>query len=220
MNEYPVKILKIESLTHDVKRFVVEKPKGYSYLPGQFTIFYIPLPEWKNQKRTFTIASSPDSDYLEFDIKRYTPEGFTSKLHSLKTGDKLKISSPLGRNFYTGEGIMIAAGSGITPFLSLFRHLKNKDKVGNNFLIWSNKTEKDFFLTKEIKEILGENFLFTTTRGKKKGFESGRIDLDFLKKHIKNFDKIFYVCGSMEFIIQTRNTLMKLGVKPERIIKG
>ena len=51
MSEYVVKVLEAKFITHDVKRFVVEKPVGYDFVPGQATDISINLPEWKDKLR-------------------------------------------------------------------------------------------------------------------------------------------------------------------------
>ena len=66
-----VKILDLLSLTHDVKQFKVEKPEGYSFIPGQATEVAINKEGWKQEKRPFTFTSLPEDDHLEFVIKSY-----------------------------------------------------------------------------------------------------------------------------------------------------
>ena len=56
MEEHIVKIITTEQLTHDVKRFQVEKPKGYTFIPGQATDVSVNTPDFKNKKRPFTFT--------------------------------------------------------------------------------------------------------------------------------------------------------------------
>jgi ferredoxin-NADP reductase len=72
MEEYVVRILNIEHVTHDVKRFQVEKPAGYSFIPGQATEMSINTPAWRNEKRPFTFTYLRSASYLEFTIKIYS----------------------------------------------------------------------------------------------------------------------------------------------------
>ena len=57
MEEHVVKILSIEPVTHDVKHFKIEKPAGYSFIPGQATEVAIHKPGWENERRPFTFTS-------------------------------------------------------------------------------------------------------------------------------------------------------------------
>ena len=65
MEEYIVKILSIDAVTHNVKRFRIEKPSGYVFKPGQATDVSINTPELKNEKRPFTFTCLNSADYLE-----------------------------------------------------------------------------------------------------------------------------------------------------------
>ena len=47
MSEHIVKIIKIEDVTHDVKCFVIKRPEGYDFVPGQATEVSINQPDWK-----------------------------------------------------------------------------------------------------------------------------------------------------------------------------
>ena len=72
MEEHIVKILKIENVTHDVRRFTVSKPDEYGFIPGQATEVSINTKLLKNEKRPFTFTSLNDWPTLEFTIKIYT----------------------------------------------------------------------------------------------------------------------------------------------------
>ena len=210
--EYRVKILMSEFVTHDVKRFVVEKPEGYGFVPGQATEIAIDRVDWKDKKRPFTFTCLRDDLVLEFMIKRY-PEhkGVTDELHKLNAEDELILGDAWGAINYRGEGVFIAGGTGITPFIAIFRELKKQGKIGNNKFIYSNKKQEDVILEKELKDIFGDNLILTLTQEKKQGYEFGRVDEDFLRKHINNFNQNFYVCGPKGFVEDMRVFLEGLG---------
>ena len=77
MEEHIVKILSVEFITHDVKRFTVEKPKNYSFTPGQATEVSLNKPGLKDEKRPFTFTGLNDDPNLEFTIKIYSDHGYT-----------------------------------------------------------------------------------------------------------------------------------------------
>ena len=136
MEEHLVKILSIESVTHDVRRYKLEKPQNYSFIPGQATEIAINKPGWKNERRPFTFTSLNDWDHLEFTIKSYPQRnGVTNQLLQLKQGDELLLHDVWGAIQYKGEGTFIAGGAGITPFIAIFRQLHKDGKLGNNKII-------------------------------------------------------------------------------------
>ncbi|TXD52023.1 MULTISPECIES: hypothetical protein [unclassified Polaribacter] len=85
------------------------------------------------------------------------------------------------------------------PIIAILKNLNAENKIANNTLIFTNKTESDIILKKEFDKILGKNFINTLTNKKKDGYDNRRIDSTFLKKII-DFNQHFYVCESPVFI--------------------
>ncbi len=219
MNNHIVKIISIEPVTHDVKRFTIQKPDGYTFIPGQATEVSINTPALKNEKRPFTFTGLNDNEYLEFTIKVYNSHnGVTKELGKLKHGDELIIHDVWGAIEYKGEGVFLAGGAGITPFIAIFRHLHAENKIDDNKLIFTNKTESDIILKKEFNEMLGDNFINTLTDEKKDGYENRLIDYTFLKEEIDNFKQHFYVCGPPPFVEAMSKALTKLGAKTDAVV--
>ena len=216
--EYVVKILFIEFVTHNVKRFILEKPVNYSFINGQAVDISINKEGFRDKKRPFSFTSQNSDLVLEFIIKIYKDHnGVTKELDSLKLGDELIIAEPFGDFAYKGNGVFIAGGTGITPFIGMFRILKDKNKIENNKLIFSNKEYRDIILERELKDIFNDNLILVLTQEKKKPYEYGKINEEFLKKHIKNFKDKFYICGPQGFVNGINEILAKLGSKTENI---
>jgi ferredoxin-NADP reductase len=214
-----VKIISIKPVTHNVKQFRLEKPEGYHFIPGQATEVSINKPEWKEEKRPFTFTSLNEYPYLEFTIKIYDDHnGVTNALGKLNVGDELIIRDVWGAISYEGEGYFIAGGAGITPFIAILRQLQKQNAVDNNVLLFSNRTSKDIILKDELKNILGANAIFTTTEEKNSEYESQRINESFLKQHIKDFGKHFYICGPDAMVVDITNMLTKLGAKADAVV--
>src|SRR5579872_7250227 len=95
--EYPVKLLATRQVTPDVKEFRFEKPRGYSFVPGQATDLSIDKPEWKEKKNPFTFTGLNEDSYLQFTIKRYPDHhGVTDQLHRLQPGESVIIRDVWG----------------------------------------------------------------------------------------------------------------------------
>lgn len=217
MEEHIVKILGIKDVTHDVKRFTLEKPSGYKFIPGQATEVSINHPKLKDEKRPFTFTGLNEWSVLEFTIKIYPQHnGVTNKLADLKQGDELIIHDVWGAINYQGPGVFIAGGAGITPFIAIIRDLYQKNKIKGNTLLFSNKTSKDIILKEELSEMLGENFHNVLTREKNQ--PKCRIDEAYIKNIIKNYNQKFYICGPDKFVKELQNIFTNLGVNIESII--
>lgn len=217
--EHIVKILKTENVTHNVKRFTISKPENYIFTPGQATDIVINLPEWKNERRPFTFTGLNDWNHLEFTIKIYDDhKGVTNKLGTLHAGEELILHDIWGAIEYKGEGVFIAGGSGVTPFIAIFRQLYKDNKIGDNKLIFSNRTTKDIILKDEFTKMLDDNFINTITQEKTEKFDHQIIDENYLKEKIKNVDQYFYICGPDPMIESVKEKLLNMGVKEGKIV--
>ncbi len=219
--EHKIKILMTEFVTHDVKRFIVEKPEGYKFIPGQAADVSINKRKWKGEERPFTFACLNEDLVLEFVIKRYEHRGVTDELHKLKSGDELIIKEPFGTINYHGKGVFIAGGAGITPFIAILRQLEKDGKLQGNTLIFSSKKQEEIILEKEFKNMFRENpenLILTLTQENRVGYESGRINEEFLRGKIKDFKQNFYICGPKEMVNDSKKTLKNLGADIQQIV--
>jgi ferredoxin-NADP reductase len=204
-----VRILNVQTLTHDTKSFIIEKPAGYFFTSGQSMFVAIDDSEWRDKHREFTIASNPADKNLELIIKIYRErEGVTKAMDKLRVGDHLLISKPFGMLPYdaTKKHVYIAAGSAITKFLSLLRSL-DKKAISKIVFIYSNKTKGDVILEDELKKIFSgvmDNLVLVLTREGARGYHHGRIDHDLLEKFVSKETKVT-ATGPDEFVKEIMN---------------
>lgn len=219
---HTIKIQDISDVTHDVKRIRLEKPAGYSFTPGQATEVSVDRDGWRDEKRPFTFTCLSSDPYLEFIIKIYPDhDGVTEQIGQLSVGDSFIIDEPWGTIEYKNEGVFLAGGAGVTPFIAILRDLHNKGKIGNNKLIFSNKTEQDIILKDEFQRMLGSQFINVITREKPSGdhiFLDDEINKEFLKSQIEDFSQAFYVCGPDEFNDKMMEALKELGADPDALV--
>ena len=218
MEEHIVKILNIEEVTHDVKSFKVEKPEGYSFVPGQATDVSVNAPGLRNEKRPFTFTGLNSAGYLEFTIKIYSERnGITNEIGKLKPGSELIIRDVWGDISYKGEGVFIAGGAGITPFISIFRELQYRKKIGANMLVFANKTKDDIILESEFKWLLGDLFINILSDDMSEGYNHGFITEEFLKNNIPALYNNYYLCGPPPMIVNMLRQLSNLGISKDII---
>ncbi|MCQ6958371.1 flavodoxin reductase [Mucilaginibacter aquariorum] len=218
MEKHIVKILAVGHLTHNVKRFVVEKPAGYEFIPGQATDVAINRPGWTDQCRPFTFTSVPDADFLEFTIKIYTGHnGVTEQLAKLGPGDELLIHEVFGAIAYHGPGVFIAGGAGVTPFIAIFRQLKKTGLLAGNTLLFANHSPVDIILKDELTSLLGKDYIDIIRNGPP-GISKKVIDKDLLAACIGREPKHFYICGPDEFTTDMVGLLHRLGIENKWIV--
>jgi len=220
MNQHIVKIKSIKHLTHDVLQIVTEKPQQFRFISGQATQISINKEDWLKEKRPFTFTSMPVNDYLEFTIKTYPlHNGVTNQLLNLKKEDELILHKVFGAITYKGAGLFIAGGAGVTPFISILRGLQLKNQIGDNKLIFANKTKADIMLKQEFKRLLGKNNINILSDEKTDKYAHGQITESFLKANITDFNRNVYLCGPPPMMDAIEKQLANLKVDAKLVVK-
>lgn len=215
-----VKIVSIENATHNVMHIKTEKPDGISYVPGQAVDVAINTPKWKDELRPFTFTSLPSDPYLEFFIKTYPDHsGVTEQIGKLTDGDSLLIGDVFGDIHYEGEGIFIAGGAGITPFIAILKDLDKKNNIGNTKLIFANNTSEDIIANDLFTQLLGKHFVNVLSREENKKYEHGYITKELIEAQLQNDKPHFYLCGPPPMMDAVLQQLKELGVEESRIVK-
>ena len=227
MAEVSGEIIKIKEETYDVKTFRLKLTKSINFIPGQYCLVSITgNKEFEGETKPFTFANSPtEKGFIELTIKQIGK--FTTALHSLRIGDKLKIEGPYGESLNFDKSIkddiiFIAGGSGITPFISAIRYSIAKKLPNKITLFFSNRTEKDIIYKKELEEIKNKdiNVIHTLSQEVPEGGsgETGRINREMIEKYVKNpKEKLWYICGPPPMVNSIKEILLGMGIPQERL---
>ena len=217
-SSYNVRVLEVQKITHDVLGIKIEKPAGYTFIPGQATEVTINDKDWIKEKRPFTFTNLPGDNHLEFTIKTYPAHnGVTNRLLQLRKGDELIIHDVWGAINYKGKGLFIAGGAGITPFISIFRYLKSINDTSSNRLLFANRTRKDIILEKELNDLLKGNVINILSEEETKGYKYGFITEQILKELIHPNDTL-YLCGPPPMTDAVTKYLSSLGVSDKSVV--
>lgn len=223
--QFRSRILHRESIAKNVNLYVLEKPAGFTFEPGQAINLSIDEEEWRDDKHPFTITSLPDNQRLELVIKSYPVaenpdhDGMTEHLgRDIDVGDRVIFGDAWGAIQYQGTGVFIAGGAGITPFISILRMLEQDGRVDGNRLFASNRTADEVILQGEFTRMLGRNAVFTLTDEQHSDYEHGRIDREWLASRIDDFNQNFYVCGPPPMVDDISTTLRSLGASESSIV--
>jgi ferredoxin-NADP reductase len=161
---------------------------------------------------------------------RREPRGAVSRhivdLH--KVGDQIEAAGPVGRFTFDGTEadsiVLIAAGVGITPMMSIIRYLTERSWAGDIFLIFTCRKPADFIFENEIAAIRGVNpklhFAVTMTRPEGTGWKGsrGRITKELLTQTVPDFaSRRIHVCGPQSMMEATKAMLAELGVAPDQV---
>ncbi|WP_425072946.1 FAD-binding oxidoreductase [Sagittula sp. S175] len=210
----------ISPVTHDTHHLVFDKPEGFDFEPGQATDFALDKDGWREEKRPFTFVSLPEEETLQFVIKSYPEhDGVTEQIGQMKPGDRALIEDPWGAIEDKGDGIFIAGGAGVTPFIAILRKkLQEKGTLEGNTLVFSNQTEADIILKDEWEAMPGLAVVYTVTDQPESDLARGQVDAGFLKDLVDVKGDVVYVCGPDGMVEALPRELSKLGVPEGHIV--
>ncbi|MHA2502302.1 MAG: ferredoxin--NADP reductase [Candidatus Kariarchaeaceae archaeon] len=231
--KWDAELLEIIDESPDVKTFRFDKPEGWTFIPGQYVMIFFP-DRFGKKNRAYSIASSPNSEYLEFTIKLYGL--FTHHMWTLKPGSVWTMRGPYGHYMLDqkreNDVMLISAGVGVTPNMSMMRWA-TEEKSDRRFLhVYSNKRPRDIVFHKELMtlERMNPNIknIYTLTRleDKLKGTWpglNGRISAEMVVEALQEWQDqgaelpTVYSCGPERMNLMIRDTLMELGWPREEI---
>ncbi len=197
------------------------KPK-YEYTPGQYVNLQVTV-DGENHRRSYSICSKPDQP-LAVAVKKVEKGIVSNFLNSkIDQGDYIWVSSPEG-NFVMGQEkniVAIAAGSGITPIMSMAKEIEDKTDTKIN-LLYGSKTEASVLFKEELKQFKNTNTTYFFSKESVAGAQAGRISKETITDLIKADLSLlkadgFFICGPEELIFTTKEVLELFGVSKDKI---
>jgi hypothetical protein len=219
-SKHKSRILDKTAISHDVNRWIVEKPDGYQFVPGQATELALNKEGYRDKPRPFTFTSLAEDPHLEFIIKTYSErDGVTDRMDDLTVGDELLLGEPFGAISYRGPGTFIAGGAGVTPFISIFRQREREGDLHQSRLIFANDRAKDVFMKEELDRLLNGRVQHVLSEEDAPFAERGKVDQAFLEEHGSAFgDQYFYLCGPPGMGASLKADLIELGAESSKIV--
>jgi ferredoxin-NADP reductase len=178
--------------------------------------------------RCFSIVSSPTSRNLQFAMR--ISGKFTNKLAGLQIGDDIYVQGPFG-DFVLDPAdqaiVMLAAGIGITPFMSMLRYAADTKSKLPITLVYANSTEDDIPFYDELRSLQAQNYnirvIFAVSNGANdpgRSIYGGRIDENLIRRVVGGRFKpyTFFLCGPPNFTKDMHIILQNNGVHSDSII--
>jgi ring-1,2-phenylacetyl-CoA epoxidase subunit PaaE len=234
---YKVKIKDITKETHDTVSISFDIPEDlksvFYFRQGQYLTFKVPGHE--DERRSYSLCSSPIDQEWRVAVK-LVPGGLFSVLanEQLKVGDELEVMAPLG-NFYSDldggnnkQYVFFAAGSGITPVISIIKTVLLSEPKSECTLFYSNKTSSGIIFKEQLEALKNKNlgrfslyYLLSRERMDIELFQ-GRINEEKCQQLLENFQHIlqgdeFFLCGPFEMIESVKGTLLNKSVDKSKI---
>lgn len=185
-------------------------------------------------RRTYSICSSPLENKLKVAVKR-VPKGVFSSyaLEKLQPGDELEIMQPAGSFFtelhpsHKKYYIFFAAGSGITPIISIIKSVLAIEEHSTVALVYGNKNLQNIIFKEELEALKNRymNRLSLTYVLSREQTESpintGRIDKEKCESlnPLLQYEKAdeFFICGPEQMIFTVKDFLMEIGIPASKI---
>ena len=209
-----------------------ELRETFRFVPGQYLTLKAEI-DGEEVRRSYSICSAPDDAELRVGIKKVDGGRFSTFAQALAAGDRIEVMPPEGR--FTAEPgkvknpLLIAAGSGITPVLSIARSLLEGDPGAEITLVYGNRTTDDIMFRETLEELKDRfmdrfSLVFVLSREDQDvDIANGRIDADKLKLLAGKWlidpashDGV-YLCGPQEMTEACSAALQEMGVSQDRI---
>ena len=206
----------------------------YAFAPGQYLTLRTTM-DGEEVRRSYSICSGPDDGELRIAVKKVDGGAFSTwAADELKAGDTLDVMTPTGRFGVTHAPdvarthVGFAAGSGITPILSIVKGVLAREPNSRFFLFYGNRTAESM-LFREALEELKDRFLqrlsvFHVISGEEQDIPilHGRLDGEKVRVLLRamvpadSIDHVF-ICGPAAMSEAIETACQSLGIAGERI---
>ncbi|PTM96224.1 1,2-phenylacetyl-CoA epoxidase subunit PaaE [Mycoplana dimorpha] len=206
----------------------------YRFDPGQYLTLRATI-DGEDLRRSYSICSGPKDSDLRVAIKRLDDGIFSNWVNdTLKAGDEMEVMTPTGRFGLAnapGNGrihVGFAAGSGITPILSIMRGVLEIEPDSHFFLFYGNRSTGDILFRNDLEELkdrfLGRLAVFHVLSKEEQDISvlNGRLDGDKARVLLTSMvpaqmvDHVF-ICGPTGMIDDLEATLQDIGIAADRI---
>ena len=218
------------SLTFDVPKDLKEQ---YAFIAGQYITIKATI-NGEEVRRDYSICTSANSGVLKVTIKAVENGLFSNYANTtLHIGDTLEVSLPKGRFTYIPSSgnktiVAFAAGSGITPVMSIVKTVLETQTDSKVILMYGNKTVNNTIFFNELLELqktfidrLYIHFLFSQSQEEEGLFgriEKSTVNLVLKNKHKAVTPDAYYICGPEGMILTVKEVLLEHDIDDSKIL--
>lgn len=206
----------------------------FSFEPGQHITVRTDL-GGEGVRRNYSLCSAATSGDLEIAVKHIPDGAFsTFAMERLRAGDTLELMTPTGSfgtpldPIATRNYVAIAAGSGITPILSILRTTLAVETESRFTLVYGNRDAESTMFRAELEDLearYADRLRILHVRSREPGHPAdlrGRIDRTKLERWLDSdlrpseVDE-WLLCGPVEMVTDLRDLVLERGAEPERV---
>lgn len=202
--------------TSTITSFFFRLPRPFRYRAGQHVDVRLTAPDGYSASRSYSIASAPDdSERIELAIERFDSGEVSSFFHEIvRRNDEIELRGPLGGHFVwpaapAGPVLLIGAGSGLVPLISMLRYACTADLDTPIALLLSARTWDEVLFRDELVAFEVELARFwlrlaiTRERPRRMRDFGRRIDSEMVIETVADLPEPpahVFVCGSNDFV--------------------
>lgn len=219
-----VRVAEVRRETPSAVTLVLTDPAGevFDFRPGQFFTLVTDV-SGRPVRRAYSASSAPGSPRLELTVKRVEGGRFSTHVHRrIRAGDRLAVRGPSG-TFHldtSADIVLIAAGSGVTPLMSMIRTRLARPGDGRIALLLTNRDESEVIFAAELARLAGEHPERLSITHVLTG-RDGRLDTHRVRHWVTGTgpapDAHYYLCGPQPLMDTVHTTLTGLGVTPANV---
>lgn len=226
---HPLRVAAIDELTDDAVAITFDVPPeladAYRFRHGQ----HLSIRGADDVRRSYSLCTPPSSGTLRIGVKRLPGGAFSEGVvDRLRVGDELEVMTPAGR--FTTEidptarkrYVAIAAGSGITPVLSIVAAVLEGEPGSSVTLVYANRTQRSVMFLDEVHDLKDRfperlQIVHVLSRETQEvELFSGRLDGERLRRILTALvpaDLVdeWFLCGPQQMVVELRETLEGLG---------
>lgn len=209
-------LVKKTQLAPDIYDFAFKPDRKFTFLPGQYMDWTLPDIKFNSRgnRRTFTIASSPEQNQVHIGVRFYDPGSqFKKKLINLQTGDTILGGRVAGDFVLPRDAskklVFVAGGIGITPFVAMLTSLIDTNAERDIVLFYFVNQEQDIVYKDVLKKAQKHGLKTIPMIG-----PEVRLNQETLQKHVPDFtQREYYLSGPPAMVRVYKSALKKLSVK-------
>ena len=220
---YQVRVAEVITEAGDACSLVLDIPAGlpFGYQPGQFLTVRVPAPGGGSVARCYSLSSSPHAgDRPAITVKRMAGGHASNWIADhLRPGDELDVLPPAGTfspASLDGDLLLLAAGSGITPVISILKSALAAGR-GRVVLIYANRDERSIIFSEQLRWLTaasGSRLLAVHWLDSVQGPPTVAA-IAALARPYAGYEA--FVCGPDPFMATVREGLAALGVPARRV---
>ncbi len=236
-NFYPLVVSNISKTTADCSVIEFDVPEAlaeqFNFTAGQYLTLKTII-KGEEVRRSYSLCSSPLDGCWRVAVKKIEDGLFSSFANEvLKVGDTIEVMPPNGRftrpiSDTPKNYVAFAAGSGITPILSIIKTYLAKEPESTFTLFYINQSVQTMILREEVEGLKNvylnrfELYHFLTKEERDAPLFNGRIDKEKMEKisnlliDINSIDD-YFICGPTEMIFMIRDFLIEKGIDEKKV---